>query len=128
MKPVLQRRVGEEGTCLSACVASILEVSEDDVGDLLEGWTDDCGVAWFHWANDRLSADRGMALAYTMVPPVGYSIGIGPSIRNPTHEHAVVCLDGEIIHDPSPRGADLQGLVAYMVLIPASVPATKAAA
>lgn len=44
---------------------------------------------------------------------MGYSIGIGPSRRMPHLNHAAVCLDGLIVHDPSPRGADLKDIEAF---------------
>ena len=31
MKPVMQTRVGEEGNCLSACIASLLEVPIEEI-------------------------------------------------------------------------------------------------
>lgn len=105
-KRVFQSQVGEKGTCLAACCASILGLEEAEVGDLYRDETPDHHPDLMECAY-RLYEETGYAFAWSIVPPAGLSIGIGPSIRNPGFSHAVVCWDGMIVHDPSPRGADL---------------------
>lgn len=107
MKPVYQSRVGADGTCLAACVASILEISEAEVGDLYASPSDRCEPTLGD-TSKRLAETLGITLAWTTVAPAGWSIGVGPSMRNPGLEHAVVCLDGKIVHDPSPNGPDCE--------------------
>lgn len=111
MIPVHQTRFGAEGNCYAACIASIFEVPLADVpqcrsDELLsvEAWED------YH---ERLERDffkpRGLyqtrGAAYTgdgvLYRPPGYSI---LCIETPgvVGAHAVVCLNAEIVFDPSP--------------------------
>ena len=102
MKSVTQSKVGAHGRCFPACVASILEVPEASV----PGYEDTPDV--YQWL-----AKRG--LEYRQVPidgnpaPVGYHIIEGISPRG--GQHAVVGLDGKIVHDPHPQDGTGRGLV-----------------
>ena len=102
MKPVTQSKVGAHGRCFPACVASILEVPEASV----PGYEDSPDV--YQWL-----AKRG--LEYRQVPiedrpaPVGYHIIEGISPRG--GQHAVVGLNGKIVHDPHPQDNTGRGLV-----------------
>lgn len=110
MKPLLQTIHGDRGNCMSACLASILEIPIDDVPCFY-----DAGPTEAHWhlALQDWLFSRGWALLQIDVersdPAVlsfpGYAIASGPSPRNPKNWHATVWKDGKIIHDPAGPGA-----------------------
>ncbi len=76
MIPVYQTVHGPRGNCYAACLASILEVPLAELPAV---------VTVARW-------DR---------PPPGYAIA---SVRVRDQSiHAVVCLDGQIVHDPAGR-------------------------
>jgi hypothetical protein len=97
LRPVLQTRHGPGGNCYAACVASILETSLDDVPDL-------CGDA--QWGEKLRAWCRARRVTVRFLPgnapaPQGWAIA---GVRVLTGSiHAVVCLNGRIVHDPSPR-------------------------
>lgn len=100
MKPVEQSRIGEDGRCFPACLASILELPEVSVPDLDN--TNETQVNGF-------LASHG--LRYQEIPidadtpiPVGWHVICGVSPRGGMH--AVVGRDGEFIHDPHPVSDD----------------------
>jgi hypothetical protein len=104
MIPVDQTTFGvPEGNCFSACVASILELPIARVPFFMHGdwWTNFC--AWC--VEHRVVATyRGRLSDGTPPPaPPGYSIWTGLSPRAAPEEeryHAVVALDGALVHDP----------------------------
>jgi hypothetical protein len=94
------------GNCYAACIASIFEVSIDEVpspiGDEgLTRWSD-----YEARLQDQFFASRGIYTVLSTVAkdwtPPGYTILSAISPRG-DYEHAVVCLDGIIVHDPHPR-------------------------
>lgn len=98
MVPVFQ---AEDGDCLRACVASILELPLKSVPHFSRDYT----VDWFEYLVDFLYAYDYEAY-WT---PKGkwdytgnYSIGYGWLADKPGWEHVVVCWNGHIVHDPSP--------------------------
>jgi hypothetical protein len=105
VRPVLQSVSGPDGDCFAACVASLLEVDLAAVPDL--------AAAGDRWASvlRRWLAARGLRvdfrpgdgrpLADQRNPPRGYAV-VGQRGRDGS-VHAVVCRDGRIVHDPSPR-------------------------
>lgn len=93
MIPHTQTRIGDNGNCFAAALASIL-----DERQLPEFGGDDR-----YWDRvDAYLARRG--LKYRRVPlepkPVGYSTVEGISPRGGLH--ACVAKDGEFVHDPHP--------------------------
>lgn len=115
MIPVLQSRRGHEvGNCLEACVASILECSLDEVLDVngpayKDTWLD--ALTW--WCRMR-----GYAMFYSTdqkLKPLGYHIACGEG-------HAVVALDGRIVHCPgaTQRGLNLK-IEFWLILLPLGV-------
>jgi len=116
MKPADQRLIDRgKGDCLSACVASILEIPTEEVPQFVRIRAEG-GDTWFHQLWDFL-APRGLRPASLDVvtyerPWVGrwadkkprYAIASGKSPRwNGTVCHAVVWEDGKgIVHDPHP--------------------------
>ena len=115
MRPVTQSRTGGNGRCFPACLASILELPERAVPDL------DNTKEWE--VNDFL---RPYGFTYMEFPaedvgPVGYHIITGKSPRGGLH--AVVGLNGRMVHDPHPRDGTGRGLARvdnYGILLPRS--------
>ena len=106
MIPVDQTTFGEDnGNCYSACIASILELDIKDVPTFCKH------SDWMHKAN-RFVLDHGFALI--MFSPVideakdipAYSVVGGKTKRGCMH--AVVYLDGEMVHDPHPDKAGIE--------------------
>jgi hypothetical protein len=134
MKPVMQTKLGmPDGNCWVACVASILEISIDELGDLEDAYRSSL-IEWeegertepFQWS--RVLAEThalGFTLLWIMmtdpcVPrlaPRGYSIATGPANGCGT-PHSCVALDGEVVHDPDPHSRGLEVIESYDILIP----------
>ena len=108
MKPVMQTKYGEDGNCFAACVASILEVSIDEVPWLKEpeNWKDYSlrlnnylkekhYLKLFHFGFDALTNH------YPDTMTDGYYIVSG-KIEGGL-EHSVVYKNGELIHDSNPK-------------------------
>jgi hypothetical protein len=96
------------GNCISACVASILEVPIETVPFFVdENWRERF-VGWL--------AARGLAATELENPPPGFSIAFGPSTRLAGRGHACVARDGVIVHDPHPSRAGLPIVTHYVVL------------
>lgn len=134
MKPVdMMHPTGESehGDCLMACVASILEVSLETLPVLPpsdENWFDT--VAWvaqhagfailplesqkrWHQSDDVVKVDPHL------IAPTGYAIAIGPPTgRNERGYHAVVALDGHVVHDPHPTRTGITGIEYWIVFVP----------
>jgi hypothetical protein len=114
MKPVHQTIFTHpNGNCLQACVASILEVEIDQVPNFTVGdghWWDRFSSYFGGLGIAPVAIDR----ANKSVPgeaigvPLGYSILTGKSPRG-DFNHAVVALDGKVVHDPFPNGAGVIG-------------------
>jgi hypothetical protein len=104
MKPVYQSKTGKNGRCFSACLASILELPEQDVPSFLEGNQTAAADKWL--------AKRGMAYhqydSKGAPAPIGWHIITGTSPRG--GQHAVVGRDGRIVHDPHPHDGTGRGL------------------
>jgi hypothetical protein len=132
MIPVYQTKFGspqarpeEQGNCYAACVASIFELTLEDVPD-----ESPARIVAFYKAWDAWFAERGLAPYYIKaklhterVP--GWSIGTVRSNMG-AWNHAVVCLDGRVVHDPNPNfGPDTykapMGYEAFVVINPAEV-------
>lgn len=109
MKPVYQSRVGEDGTCFRACLASILEIREALAPDFAAfDFTDE---EFFEGAAGFLA---GFGLKYRRRPidgikPIGYSTIEGVSPRGGMH--ACVAFNGDLVHDPHPQDGTGRGLV-----------------
>lgn len=94
----------QRGDCLRACVASLFGlplaevphfVAHDDWWGCLEGWL----------------AGRNMAVTWIEGGPTVWHtpyIATGKSPRGP-FKHAVIERNGDLIHDPHPSGAGLDG-------------------
>ena len=87
-----------DGNCLSAAVASILEMSIEDIPDFREG----AGLWFFRWQEWLQKRGQRFVIYDKFTPPRGYSIG---EVMSPTMEgekHSVVCFDGKVVYDPLP--------------------------
>ncbi len=95
------------GNCYAACLASVFEVPLETVPHP----TAEEGASAEDWSRyeERLEREflgpRGLRALYLQAiegwHPYGYSILSAISPRG-EHEHAVVCLDGAVVHDPHP--------------------------
>lgn len=105
MIPVQQDRFGEKtGNCFSAAIASLFELSLDEVpnfNDHGSGWWD----AFADWCAERglWPIDIAVDGDYYYFTPSGYYIVSGDSPRG-DFQHAVIYYDGEMVHDPHPSG------------------------
>jgi hypothetical protein len=129
VKPIDQTKFGRpDGNCWVACVASILEVSIGELGDLEDAhrqtlieWENGNGFKW------SLILAETHALGFTVawigmnnpelprLPPRGYSIANGPAPRG--LPHSCVALDGVVVHDPHPDREKLVRIDSYDVLL-----------
>ncbi len=108
MKPVIQTEFFPGGNCFTACLASILELSLDEMPPIEKG-------DWFVPVHNFLRP-RGLAIIqvpfchvnYLIVHDNLYYIASG---RSPRHKclHAVVYCMEELVHDPHPEGGGILG-------------------
>lgn len=130
MKPVQQTLFGSmKGNCFAACVASILEIdSPDDVPHFVFDHPDG---EWFvafkgwmlrHWRLDTLNVgpkpeDENKPAHEHSWHPLGWSIAIVKTARG---EHALVCQDGKIVHNPDPYGKPSHDcpVIGWIVFLP----------
>ncbi len=120
-----------------AAVASILEVGLEDLPDLFERccirsgegdkvrW-EDSKENWWNVLMEGIEA-HGWTAIYSLQregenPPPGYVIAGGPSGRAFTEDgkdagHVVVCLDGEMVHDPHPDRTGLAGPISDWIVL-----------
>lgn len=115
---------GEWGDCDRACLASILEMDPEDVPHFYEGASNDQESPenfefWFR-RRQWLRQQGWDVIPHSLARPLDdilldaealdayrYWLLIGKSRTGVAH--TVVCLGGEIIHDPSPVGAGIVG-------------------
>lgn len=109
MKPVMQTTLGRRGNCMSACLASILEIPIETVPNFFEVAGE--GVAeWWGALREWLKPfgfgvitltfeDAGM---WNTLCLDGYHIVSGPSPRVEGSFHATVWHAGRMVHDPHP--------------------------
>lgn len=102
MKPVFQTSFEVQGNCLCACIASLLEVDIEEVPNPKHDlWQDEINE-WMvkNYGIYMITAHiAGDNLPSAMIN--SYSIGCGQSKSNLLH--AVLCRNGEIVHDPLPN-------------------------
>ena len=116
MKPVDMRGSDD---CLISCLASVLELSPEDLPTLGPEHNDG---SWYDVVQGTVRA-MGWELVYTENAPVpfrpwGHHIAGGPSPRGCKGGHAVVCLDGYVIHDPHPSRAGIPSIEHWYLLFP----------
>lgn len=106
MKPVYQTLTGRPfGNCMQAAIASILELSLEDVPNFTMAMDMDEAV-------NEFLAPLGFGIV-NMEPnedypwsPSGYHLLYGKSPRG--LQHAVVAFNGKIVHDPNRDGGGLE--------------------
>ncbi len=91
MKPVFQIK---ENDCLSACIASILELNIKEVPIFVTKDPYDMNIRADKWLRDR-----GYYLFYSESQLKEFSITF---LHNGANGHAVVSQNGKIVHDPEP--------------------------
>lgn len=108
MIPVKQTRIGYPGgNCFAACVASVFEVPLESLPDLpMEKWASD-ELWWKTWMDWLAERNCGLVVLHGQTPP-GYVLAGGKSPRG-DFDHQVVALNGNIVHDPYPDNAGLDG-------------------
>jgi hypothetical protein len=101
----------ETGNCLQACVASMLEVSLDQVPNFAK-----YGECWFvrlreylrYWGLDGLYVSYPQEEQLQQMVPQVTAIAIIPvKDAGENDYHAVITNHTQIIHDPNPNGVDL---------------------
>lgn len=129
MKPVFQTRFGAEnappeqqGNCMAACVASLLELSLEDVPDFrpdtwwltLVEWLRARGLDAFYVEIPHERAREVQPSAY--VSPGTYYIGGGLTARGTGH--VCVYFADRMVHDPLPGGRGLDLVDSYLFIAP----------
>lgn len=106
MRPVHQTDFDfVNGNCMAACIASVLELPIEGMPNY-HGEGTEWYIQWQRWLEpynvQLLTFQAGGDWL-----PTGYSILAG---KSPRHEgnHAVVCLNGEIVHDPHPDSTGVE--------------------
>ena len=119
MIPVDQTKFGESGNCFDACLASILEIGIDKFPNFK-------GVGWAKRYNIFLQNNFDMQiLSIYSSPDILFSddgeginthhIITGPGPRG--FMHAVVGLNGKMVHDPHPDRSGLLEVEYYEFII-----------
>jgi hypothetical protein len=140
MKPVLQTEFGPgNGNCLSACIASILEIPVSDVPNFAREGLDADGTRWIQRLGNWLAA-RGWGFIHMLwdspsIPFNCYVIAMG-RVSYSDERHAVVASprmglieDGEggrirqffsldDVFDPHPGGTFLSETEELLILVP----------
>jgi hypothetical protein len=110
MRPVDQTTYGTKGNCISACIASILEMPVKNIPLFVgEGW-------WprlLTWLGRRGLSATEIANHF---PAPGYTIAFGPSTRLIGLGHACVARDGIVVHDPHPSRDGLPYVDHYVAI------------
>lgn len=116
MKPVDQVVFEERGDCMSACIASILELPLDDVPHFVKH--DDWIERRDNWLRQRgLCAIHGTFHVGTEWRPAALHILYGKSPRW-DGLHCVVARGHEILHDPHPSRAGIETQEGFDLLVP----------
>jgi hypothetical protein len=121
MIPVTQTRMGDHGNCLSACVASLLEIPIEWVPNFtrerdpeisqpmkLNAWLSSIGLEALYCMTDIMHPEH--------VIPDGYYIITGWSPRG--RPHVVIGRGKHIVHDPHPSRAGLVSVDGFIMLCP----------
>lgn len=117
MTPVTQTIRGKLGNCFAACVASITGLPIGSLPNHFRNVNGDVDARWLDEWNDFLKPfGLGMIWADATFSrtPSGYAIA-AMAVDGHDYDHAVVCLDGEIIHDPLGEGYQFERFVHWYV-------------
>jgi len=132
--PVMQDSFGEKGSCVTACLATMLSIPFHEVPrfiDLTEHLANDHdarGKLWSELINKYL-LDMGFTMDVYRDGDVAnfnewakgidvdyFYIMIGNSPRSDTRMHSVIYKNGEPFHDPNPEGTFLTSEIEVQVL------------
>jgi len=98
------------GNCISACIASILEMPIEAVPFFAdENW-------WPRFLEWLAKRDLSATKIEGGPPPAGFTIAFGPSTRLAGRGHACVAFDGIIVHDPHPSREGLPIVDHYVAI------------
>ena len=106
------------GNCMSACIASLLELPIDKVIDTTSDEVRSSGC-WQQGIENWLEENHEMKMM--LVSPSSsklegvYSIGCGPSPRGDFY-HAVVCKNGVMVFDPHPSDDGCKSFKYYYII------------
>ena len=127
MIPVDQTKLGfGSGNCGAACIASILEISIEDIPNF---HGDDPKDADTYWSNICKWCENKPFMLVSFYIPNEYDAkeilkdcwciasGLSPRRTEEWHRHAVVWRNGEIVHDPHPSRLGLREIDMYDVFI-----------
>lgn len=115
MKPVYQtNNTVEEGNCLAACLASILEDDIESYPTLPQNGT------WLGVINDHLLTKGYVLVTLLTMPPKAFDIYYIGIVKNHTKrcDYAVVMKEGAIVHDPYISGDRLSPPMYYAGVLP----------
>lgn len=107
MRPVDQTEFGPGGNCLSACIASVLEMPLEQVPNFNHA-AEDWAEALLAWCADR---KLNLDFSTEFPAPAGRHVILGGTSprRQGRAGHAVVALDGVVVHDPHPDRTGIVG-------------------
>lgn len=120
MKPVMQTQFGLQGNCLSACIASLLELTIEEVPNFHEGVApgapqDDPEGCKIFWSNVHAFMNKkGFGMIHFEDENVrdmqkhlgGYFLAGG---KSPTgYQHACIYTQNGLAHDPHPEGGGIE--------------------
>lgn len=120
MIPVMQNQFGDKGNCFSACLASLFELSINDVPNFYDVSNDP--VEWWCAVRDWLKI-RGFGIMSIHLhnPEIlkdfeGYFIVCGESSRG--LQHATIYKNGEMYHDPHPANMGIRSIDSVDLIYP----------
>lgn len=112
MKPVFQTVFDfEHGDCMRACVASIFELSIEEVPNFNEPDSSHFEENLEEWCNTQeikaisITCDDENLLKDCWVIAIGQS----PRSKNKEYKHAIVWYNKKMVHDPYPNGIGIIG-------------------
>ena len=130
----MQSEVGVDNprsNCMMAALASLIEVPLEELPDLYDE-EQKGGREWWEIVRDTAKAHGYGVVFYKIegeewphIAPTGYHIAIGPTVRHETMPHAVVALDGAVVHDPHPLQQGLVSITHWMLVFPLRTPERK---
>jgi len=104
--------------CLVVAIASIIDVPPERIGRL----EDHGAEGWFSRLCDLLEPHGWTAyfVDYSVrrIAPPGYAVACGPSYPDPTDHHAVVALDGHVVHDPDRGNLGIRDIAYWVIPVP----------
>jgi len=113
MIPVDQRIIGEMGDCFTCCLASLFELSYEEVPYFI-GMGNHWHGEFFKFIFEHGYEYKGLATSERIASGIsvgvdGYFLVSGESPRGFSTGHAVVYKGTELVHDPHPSKAGILG-------------------